>query len=109
MAKTRQYNRSRRKLHIRKKVSGTEAKPRVFVFRSNQYVYIAAANDDIGVVLTSMKSGKTVEDCKKLGAEFGKKLSDLKIVNACFDRAGYKYHTRLDALVEGIRQSGIKI
>ena len=109
MAKTREETRQKRKLHIRKKVSGTQAKPRVFVFRSNKYVYVAAANDDMGIVLTSMKSGKTVEDCKKLGTEFGKKLSGLKIENACFDRAGYKYHTRLNALVEGIREAGIKI
>lgn len=109
MAKTRKYNRERRKLHIRKSVSGTAEKPRVFVFRSNKYMYVGVANDDQGVVLTSMKSGKTVEACKKMGAEFGKKLQEMKIKNACFDRAGYKYHSRLDALVAGIREVGIKI
>jgi large subunit ribosomal protein L18 len=109
MVKTREDKRQRRKLHIRKHVSGTETKPRVFVFRSNKYVYVSVANDDKGIVLTSMQSGKTVEDCKKLGEDFGKKLKELKIETACFDRAGYKFHSRLGALVEGIRSSGVNI
>jgi large subunit ribosomal protein L18 len=109
MVKTRQDKRQRRKLHIRRLVNGSETKPRVYVFRSNKYMTVSAANDDTGKVLASLKSGKTVDDCKKLGEDFGKKLKELKVEVACFDRSGYKFHSRLSTLVDGIRSVGIKI
>jgi len=109
MKKTRKTLRIRKKLHIRKKVSGTELKPRVFVFQSNKFFYVGVANDESGKVLFSTKGGKKAELLKKLGEEFGKKLKAKKIEKAVFDRSGYKFGKRITNLVDGIRSVGISI
>lgn len=96
-------------MHIRKTVNGTEEKPRVYVFLSNKHLYVSAANDDSGKVLSTVAAGKNVKEAGKAGEAFGKKLKELGVENAWFDRSGYKFHLRLNAVVEGIRKSGISI
>ena len=107
----------KRKLSIRKKISGTADKPRVTVFKSNKYCYIQVINDKKGETLTaasnfekdnkSIKS--TVDNIGKLGEVIGERMQQKKIKTAVFDRNGYKYHGVVKAIADGIRKAGITI
>jgi len=107
--KTRKQGRERRKKHIRKIVSGTAEKPRVFVFKSNKYVYAGIANDEKGVVLTSCFQPKKADSMKDLAACVAKFLKDNKIEKAVFDRSGYKYHGLIKTFVEHLRENKINV
>lgn len=109
MKNTSEKARQRRKLHIRKTLNGTEAKPRVYVYISNKFINVACANDDTSKVIAGMRTTKNIDSAGKVGEEFGKKLIELGYSRACFDRSGYKFGKRLTALVDGIRKSGISI
>lgn len=101
--------RQKRKLHIRKKVNGTESKPRVFVYKSNKYLHSGVANDQSGKVLFGNMQTRNAEGAKKLGEEIAKLLKSKKLETAVFDRSGYKYHGILVTFVETLREKGIKI
>ena len=108
--------RLKRKIRIRKKVSGTASKPRLAVFKSNNNIYVQAIDDlnqvTIASASTLSKEVKTktlsTEASKEVGELMGQKLSKLKISKAVFDRGGYIYHGRVEAVAEGIREKGIK-
>lgn len=109
MQKNRQDLRKKRKLHIRKTVSGSSEKPRVYVYISNTYLYVGLANDTENKVIISMKSNKNSKTLEKFGEDFGKKVKGLGYDKLVFDRSGYKFGLRLTNLVNGIRKSGISI
>ncbi len=96
-------------MHIRKKVSGSSAKPRVFVFKSNKFFYAGVADDDKGVVLTSKMAKKNSEEILKMAKIFATDLKKRKIEVAVFDRSGYKYHGLVASFTEELRKNGIKI
>jgi len=104
--------RLQRKKRIRAKVSGTAETPRICVFRSLNNIYAQVINDDMGIVLASAKiEGKLKNDiqgAKKVGENLAKKCLEKKINKAVFDRSGYKYHGKVKALAEGVREGGIK-
>lgn len=106
---TKKDTRQKRKLHIRKKLFGTTEKPRVFVYRSNKYMSVGISDDEAGKVLGSVKGDKSVKSCVALGEKIGKIMVAKKIEKACFDRSGYRFHTRLNAIVEGIKKNNISI
>ncbi len=109
----------RKKLHkkIRAKISGTAEIPRLAVYKSNRFIYAQLINDDENKVLTSASDIKTyledkninkVESAKKIGlalAENGKKLKIKKVV---FDRGGFPYKGRVEALATGAREGGLE-
>ena len=101
--------RQKRKLHIRKKISGTADVPRVFVFKSNRYFYAGAANDDTSTVIMSKMSRKKAEDIKKMAKEFATNLKKKKIDKGVFDRSGYRYHGLVALFADELRNNGIKI
>ncbi|HPM13950.1 MAG TPA: 50S ribosomal protein L18 [Candidatus Dojkabacteria bacterium] len=101
--------RQKRKLHIRKKISGTADVPRVFVFKSNRYFYAGAANDDTSTVIMSKMSKKKAEDIKKMAKEFATSLKKKKIDKGVFDRSGYRYHGLVALFADELRNNGIKI
>jgi large subunit ribosomal protein L18 len=101
--------RQKRKLHIRKKISGTADVPRVFVFKSNRYFYAGAANDDTSTVIMSKMSRKKAEDIKKMAKEFATSLKKKKIDKGVFDRSGYRYHGLVALFADELRNNGIKI
>ena len=101
--------REKRKLHIRKKISGTADVPRVFVFKSNRYFYAGAANDDTSTVIMSKMSKKKAEDIKKMAKEFATSLKKKKIDKGVFDRSGYRYHGLVALFADELRNNGIKI
>lgn len=105
-------NRIRRKARVRAKVSGTTQRPRLSVFVSNTNIYLQLIDDDKGVTLLSAntlqtKTPATIEGAKELAKEFSKKMSDKKVTSIVFDRSGKRYHGRVKALAETLRESGV--
>ncbi len=100
----REELRRRRKLHIRKKISGTAEKPRVFIKKTLKYIYVGVADDDAGKVLKSFRGDRNEKGAKKVGGDMGKWMKKQKIETAVFDRSGYKYHGLLAAVADEIRK-----
>lgn len=107
--KTKLEGRKRRAKHIRKIVSGSDRKPRVFVFKSNRFFYTGVANDEKGIVILGSKVKKNMTDVEDLAKSVASKLKKSKLETAVFDRSGYKYHGLVAKFVEGLRSNGIKI
>jgi large subunit ribosomal protein L18 len=101
----------KRKLRVRRNISGTSTKPRVSIFRSNKFFYAQAINDMESKTLVSIKSAanSNVEEVTELGANFAKELKKLKLDQAVYDRNGYKYHGKVAAFAEGMRKEGINL
>ena len=106
--------RLRRKDRIRSKISWTELKPRLAVYRSNSNIYAQLIDDVAWKTLTSFsdlkldKTGTKTEMSKKVGEEMAKKVLDLKITEIVFDRGWFAYHGRVKALAEALRAWGLK-
>ena len=98
---------------IRKNISGTEARPRVAVFRSTQHIYAQIVNDLEHVTLVAASdlkadTGTKSEKAKKVGVELAEKAIKKNIKKVVFDRGGIKYHGRVAALAEGLREGGLE-
>ena len=108
--------RLKRKIHIRKHLHGTAARPRMTVTRSNKNLFIQVINDDEGKTLAAISTLEkefadikpTVEGAEKLGEAMGKRLAEKKITTVVFDRNGYLYHGRVKSLADGARNGGLK-
>lgn len=115
--KQRKNNRLRRKFRIRGKVSGTAARPRLSVYRSNRNIYAQIINDETGTTLVSastIDAGETAGDDKKaqakaVGKLIGERAKAANIASVVFDRNGYIYHGRVAAVAEGARESGLEL
>lgn len=87
-------NRERIKNRIRSKVSGTEERPRLTVFKSNKFTYAQIINDATGTTLVESNSSKMkhkkMDAAIEVGREIAKKAKDAKITKVVFDRNGYK-------------------
>lgn len=105
--KTREETRKRRKLHIRKKLRGSSEKPRVFVFRSNKYIYLGLADDDKSKVMFTVRGLKNREGSIALAKDFVSKLKKKKIKKVVFDRSGYKYAGVVKVIADTLREGGI--
>lgn len=116
--KSKNAQRLRRKPRIRKKISGTEARPRLVVYRSNQHLYAQLVDDVNGVTLASTstqvlnKDGETLKANKDSATKVGKAIAAAalaKQIETCvFDRNGYIYHGKIKALADGAREGGLK-
>jgi len=102
---------------IRKKISGSAAKPRLSVFRSNKDIYVQLIDDENGTTIASASSrqkdiatqkGNKVETSKMVGEAIAKKSQELGIKDVVFDRGGYLYHGRIKAVAEGAREGGLQ-
>jgi large subunit ribosomal protein L18 len=108
--------RFKRKVHIRKRISGTAERPRMTVTRSNRRLSIQAIDDVKGHTLVSASTLEkdlqdikaTVEGAGKLGEIMGKRLLEKNISEVVFDRNGYLYHGVVKAIAEGARKTGVK-
>lgn len=118
-SKIKYESRLRRKKRIRKKVFGTELKPRLSVFRSLKHIYAQAIDDTKGRTIISastldkelkgkLKNTKNKEAAFEVGKLIGQRLLNKGLSQLVFDRSGYKYHGRIKALAEGARSTGIK-
>jgi len=113
-------SRERAKIKIRKKISGTSEKPRLTVYRSLNNIYAQLIDDSTGKTLVSastlakelasdLKSSKgKIERGKLVGSLLAKKAAEKNITVVLFDRNGYKYHGRVQAVANGARQGGLK-
>ncbi len=108
--------RAKRHLRVRKKVSGTPARPRLCVFRSAKHIYAQIIDDCSARTLVSASSldktfsgnGGNIDGAHKVGEMIAKRALDAGIETVVFDRAGYLYHGRVAALCESARESGLK-
>jgi len=115
MALTKLQRRNRIKNRIRKVVSGTTAKPRLSVFRSNKGISAQLIDDVAGVTLISTSSaalkdakGTKIEVAAAVGKALAEKAAKAGIENVAFDRNGYLYHGRVKSLADGAREAGLK-
>lgn len=115
MAFNKALRRQKIRYKIRKKVSGTQQRPRLSVFRSNKFIYAQLIDDISGVTLVSASSkgaattGTKVEQAAAVGKAIAEKALAAGITNVVFDRGGYLYHGRVKALAEGAREGGLKL
>ena len=106
--------RLKRHLRIRKKINGTAECPRLSVFRSNKHIAVQLIDDVNGVTLASASSknlglanGCNIEASKAVGAEIAKVAAEKGITKVVFDRSGYVYHGRVQAVAEAARENGL--
>lgn len=108
----------RRHFRIRKKISGTQDRPRLCVKRSNKHIYAMLVDDAKNRVLTTVstltkelkknkKPGK-VTMAKEVGILLAQKAKALGIKRVVFDRGGYEYHGRVKAIAIGVREAGLE-
>jgi large subunit ribosomal protein L18 len=120
MIKRNENSRLRSKIKIRKKMSGTIEKPRLTVYRSLNNIYVQIIDDTTGKTLVSASSlskeaqediknakGKIAKS-KAIGTLVAKKAQEQKISTVVFDRNGYRYHGRIQAVADGAREGGLK-
>lgn len=112
--------RERSRTRIRKKVFGTTEKPRLTVYRSLDHVYAQVIDDTAGItvasasslskeLLDSIKEAKgKIAKSKLVGSLLAQKAKEKNITTVIFDRNGYKYHGRIQAIAEGAREGGLK-
>lgn len=112
----RKSKRLRRHLRVRKKVFGTPERPRLSVYRSEKNIYAQIIDDINAVTLVSASSlekdfsakGGNKEGAKLVGELVAKKAIEKGLTEVVFDRGGYVYHGRVQALAEGAREAGLK-
>ena len=112
--KSRNIARLKRHVRVRGKIVGTAERPRLSFQRSNQHIYLQIV-DDVAHKSLFTKSdlkitkGTKTERAKEVGAEVAKELKAKKIKALVIDRGAYKYHGRIKAAVEVIREAGIEV
>ncbi|MBN2803331.1 MAG: 50S ribosomal protein L18 [Deltaproteobacteria bacterium] len=115
--KTKEEIRQWRKLRIRKKVKGSNERPRLTVFRSSSHIYAQVINDEMQKTLFATSSlspelkdisGNKTEVAKKVGALVAKICLEHNIDKVVFDRNGFVYHGRVKALAEAAREAGLQ-
>ena len=108
-------NRQRRSIRVRKKIFGTGARPRLSVFRSIKHIYCQVIDDEQGRTLASASSKcaeigaelSKKEVAKKVGALLAARCKEQNITQVSFDRNGFRYHGRVQAVAEGAREGGL--
>ncbi|MGB3605980.1 MAG: 50S ribosomal protein L18 [Psychroserpens sp.] len=117
MALTKNEKRLRIKSRIRKVVSGTEARPRLAVYRSNKEIYAQVVDDETGKTLAAAssrdkdvasKKGTKSEKASLVGKAVAERAIKAGINTISFDRGGYQYHGRVKSLADGAREGGLK-
>jgi large subunit ribosomal protein L18 len=106
--------RLKRRRRVRAKVHGSAVRPRISVFRSNRGIFAQLIDDDAGVTLASvqwteesLRTLKPMEQATEAGKLLASRAKDAGIDTAVFDRGGYQYHGRVQALAEGAREGGL--
>ena len=116
MTTKKEQRRIKIKYRVRNKISGTAARPRLSVFRSNKQIYAQVIDDTTGNTLVSASSvekdfgvyGGNKDAAKKVGELVAKRAAEKGITDVVFDRGGYIYHGRVKELAEAAREAGLK-
>jgi len=115
--KTRAQLRYRRHVRVRRKVSGTAERPRLVVYRSLRHMYAQLVNDETGATIVGVSDaseGLQADGAGKVGRAKGtgkllaEKAKAAGISRVVFDRAGYRYHGRVQAVADGAREGGLE-
>jgi len=112
-------SRLRRHVRVRKKISGTAERPRLNVYRSEKHIYAQLIDDVNGVTLAAastldkelrdqVDNGGNVEAARKVGELIANRGKAAGISNVVFDRGGYLYHGRIQALADAAREAGLE-
>ncbi|EFN58341.1 hypothetical protein CHLNCDRAFT_142390 [Chlorella variabilis] len=116
---TRRESVDKRHKRIRSKVEGTTERPRLAVFRSNNHIYAQVIDDSAGNTLAATSTlnpeirqqlngaGANVEAAKLVGAKIAELCKQKNIEKVCFDRGGFRYHGRVEALADAAREAGL--
>ena len=111
---TKPAMRLRRRRRVRAKVHGTAARPRISVFRSNRGIFAQLIDDEARRTIAAvnwtepaLRDLKPLEQATRAGALLAERAKAAGIERAVFDRGGYKYHGRVQALAEGAREGGL--
>ncbi len=111
----KQTSRLKKKLRIRKKITGSTEKPRLCVFRSAKHIYAQLIDDTNGKTLVSASTlevegvkGANKNSAQKIGETIAKRAIEKNIKTVTFDRNGYLYHGRVKSLADGARAAGLE-
>ncbi len=116
---SRNAHRQRVHLRVRTRLAGTPERPRLCVYRSLNHIYAQVIDDRTGRTLAAassldketrkqMKGGGNVAAAKVVGKAIAERARAAGIAQVAFDRGGYKYHGRIQALAEAAREAGLK-
>jgi len=111
--------RRRVRYRTRRKISGTAARPRLAVYRSQKHIYVQAIDDDAGKTLAQAStqdkglrqagtSGGNIDAATLVGTAIGERLTAAGVSSAVLDRGGWVYHGRIEALAAAARKAGLK-
>ena len=120
--KTREDRRDRIKYRIRKRVAGSEQRPRLTVFRSVAHMYVQVVDDMTGRTIASASTveptvkgalakearGGNVEGAKAIGRSIAERLIEKGVKRVVFDRNGFLYHGRVKAVADAAREAGLE-
>jgi len=110
--------RARRHLRVRKKVTGSAARPRLVVNRSAKHMFAQIVDDSVGRTLAAASTldasirtaeGDKTAKARQVGELLAQRAKDAGIEAVVFDRGGYRYHGRVAALADGAREGGLKL
>jgi large subunit ribosomal protein L18 len=111
-ASSRGEMRQRRHLRVRRKVIGTAERPRLVVYRSLKHTYAQLVDDAAQRTLLTVTDGgfdgKKTEKAREVGKKLAERAKSAGVTKVVFDRAGYKYHGRVQAVAEGAREGGLE-
>lgn len=117
--KTKENSRFRRGLKTKKIQRRDSEKPRIVVFRSNNHIYsqivitdlkgdkVLVSSSTLETEIKGSLKGSKTEQAHQVGKVLGERAKNKSIETVCFDRSGYKYHGRVKALAEGVREAGL--
>ena len=112
---TKPQRRLRRRRRVRAKVHGTAQRPRIAVFRSNRGIFAQLVDDERGHTLASvnwteddLRGLHGVDQARRAGVALAQRALSAGVESAVFDRGGYQYHGRVQALAEAVREAGLK-
>ncbi len=114
MSDTRFTSLKRRHRRVRKKVVGTSERPRLAVYRSNRHIYAQLIDDFAGRTLAAASTsagakGDPTARAKAVGKDLADKAKAAGITQVTFDRGGFKYHGRVQAVADGAREGGLEL
>jgi len=113
---TKPQARLKRRHRVRAKVVGTSVRPRISVFRSNRGIHAQLVDDIDGRTLAAvswtesdLRGLKPLEQAGKAGERLAERAKAAGVESAVFDRGGYRYHGRVKAFADGVREGGLKV
>ena len=120
--KTKEDRRDRIKYRIRKRVQGTESRPRLTVYRSVAHIYVQVVDDTTGRTIASASSvepsvkgtlekaarGGNIAGAQAIGKTIAERLKDKGVTRVVFDRNGFLYHGRVKAVADAAREAGLE-